>query len=86
MKAYIDYKAWWIDTQAPHRTISSWSFDHEEMFKEHVNKLGLYGLMELLVEWYEEVPNLETVESIENEVERIKDTVGELDASNDWRR
>jgi hypothetical protein len=51
-----------------------------------VNKLGLYGLMELLVEWYEEVPNLETVESIENEVERIKDTVGELDASNDWRR
>jgi hypothetical protein len=73
MKAYIDYKAWWIDTQAPHRTISSWSVDHEEMFKEHVNGLGLYELMELLVNWYEEDPNLAAVASLEYEVERIKD-------------
>jgi hypothetical protein len=85
MKAYIDYKAWWIDTQAPHID-PNFTADPEEMFKEHVNKLGLYGLMELLVEWHQEVPDLETVTSLEYEVEAIKDTVGSLDRSNDWRR
>ena len=88
MKAYIDYKAWWIDTQAPHKVPSLyWGDSSEQAFAVHVSELSLYELMELLVEWHQEVRNLEeVVSSLENEVEAIKDTVGSLDRSNDWRR
>jgi hypothetical protein len=87
MKAYIDYKAWWIETQAPHKVPSLyWGDSSEQAFTVHVSELSLYSLMELLVEWHQEVPNLEAVASLENEVEAIKDTVGSLDRSNDWRR
>jgi hypothetical protein len=51
MKAYIEYKTWWIDTQAPHKVPSLyWGDSSEEAFMVHVNELGLYGLMEQLAE------------------------------------
>jgi hypothetical protein len=87
MQAYIDYKAWWIETQTHHKVPSLyWGDSSEQAFAVHVSELSLYELMELLVEWHREVPDLETVTSLENEVEAIKDTVGSLDRSNDWRR
>jgi|TARA_R110000851_G_scaffold173052_1_gene319367 hypothetical protein len=83
MEAYIKYKAWWIETQSPH--ILSEHRNSEEMFEDHVNLLGLYNLMEALIQ--QEVPGLEeAVASLENEVEQIKDTIGQIDTSNDWRR
>jgi hypothetical protein len=54
MNAYIGYKEWWIDTQAPHGTYSQRDQTSEEIFADHVNELGLYELMERLVDWNEE--------------------------------
>ena len=55
MKAYIDYKAWGIAFQAPHKIPSLyWGDDVEEAFAQHVNELGLYALMEQLAGWHDE--------------------------------
>jgi hypothetical protein len=86
MKEYIDYKAWWIETQSPHIFMDECQ-NSEEMFKEHVNELGFYRLMELLADNYQEVPDLgEAVASLENYVERINDKINHIDTSNDWMR
>ena len=55
MKAYIEYKAWWIEYQAPDYIPSSyWGKTPEEAFKQHVKDMGLYELMETLLDWIEE--------------------------------
>ena len=46
-KAYITYKEWWID----------WYYSDgfkpgaEGAFEQHIEDIGLYGLMETLVVW-----------------------------------
>jgi hypothetical protein len=55
MKAYIAYKKWWIEHEAPHRIPSLfWGEDAGTAFRQHVNQMGLYQLMETLVDWEEE--------------------------------
>lgn len=51
IKAYQDYKAWWIEYQAP---ASGGKFDdvyNEQAFEEHINSMSLYTLMETLAMW-----------------------------------
>jgi hypothetical protein len=55
MKAYIAYKEWWIQHVAPAEVPSLYyGDDAEQAFKQHVNDLGLYKLMEMLVNWIED--------------------------------
>jgi hypothetical protein len=52
MKAYLAYKQWWIDNVAPAEFPSEYFGDTpEQAFKQHVNDLGLYNLMETLCTW-----------------------------------
>lgn len=52
MKEYLAYKQWWIDNVAPAEFPSEYFGDTpEQAFKQHVNDLGLYGLMEALCIW-----------------------------------
>ncbi len=53
MKAYLDYKEWWLDHVFPAFSESLY-LNGEQAFKEHVNDMGLYGLMEKLCEWSDE--------------------------------
>ncbi len=52
MKTYISYKTWWIDNVA-YTLIPSlyWGTTTEQAFKQHVQNLGVYGLMETLASW-----------------------------------
>jgi hypothetical protein len=43
MKAYIAYKEWWTNVHRHN--------EDEETFEQHVEDLGLYKLMEILVDW-----------------------------------
>jgi hypothetical protein len=54
MKTYKLYKQWWIDNVA-YTLIPSlyWGTTTEQAFKQHVQNLGVYGLMEKLLEWEE---------------------------------
>lgn len=55
MKAYLEYKEWWIDNVAAAEVPSLYyGATAEQAFKQHVNDLGLYGLMEKLSEWSED--------------------------------
>jgi hypothetical protein len=52
MKAYVNYKSYWISTQAPSRVPSLyWGHKAEEAFQRHVTDLGVYKLMETLIGW-----------------------------------
>ena len=52
MKAYITYKAWWIEEKGFDYVPSCyWGQDPEEAFERHVKDLGLYELMETLAAW-----------------------------------
>ena len=49
LKAYEDYKAWWIEH-------NSFIFkDTEDAFAGHINGYGNYGLLEMLVDWSKSV-------------------------------
>lgn len=55
MKAYSNYKSWWIKHIAPANVPSLyWGETAEEAFKQHVTDLGVYGLMEILEDWNDE--------------------------------
>lgn len=52
MKAYIRYKAWWIENEASSKVPSGyWGQTAEEAFEQHVRDMGLYKLMECLADW-----------------------------------
>ncbi len=54
MKAYTAYKTWWIEHQAPNLVPSLyWGQTAEEAFRQHIADMGLYKLMETLVDWDE---------------------------------
>ena len=60
MKAYIAYKKWWMEYEAPSRIPSSyWGDTPEQAFRQHVTDMGLYRLMEMLAEWSEDHPTIE---------------------------
>ena len=51
MRAYLAYKEWWIDNVAAAEVPSLYYGNTaEQAFKQHVNDLGLYNLMEKLCE------------------------------------
>lgn len=53
-KAYLAYKEWYIEhvyQSLDHERFSAMT--REEAFEDHLNELGLYGLMEKLCEWDE---------------------------------
>ena len=55
MKAYISYKKWWIECEAPSKIPSSyWGDTPEQAFRQHINDMGLYQLMEMLATWPDE--------------------------------
>jgi hypothetical protein len=55
MKSYIAYKKWWIEHHSYHYVGSLyWGHTPEECFETHVRELGLYKLMETLVDWEDE--------------------------------
>jgi hypothetical protein len=55
MKAYIAYKKWWIEHQAKDLIPSLYYGDDPEIaFRQHVNDMGLYQLMETLMDWEED--------------------------------
>lgn len=55
MKAYIDYKEWWISNVYPANNGSLYyGTDSEKAFEQHIKDLGLYRLMEKFVEWSRE--------------------------------
>jgi hypothetical protein len=55
MKAYTAYKNWWKTFQAPSLVPSLyWGETADEAFEQHVNDLGLFGLMEAIEDWGEE--------------------------------
>lgn len=55
MKAYIEYKSWWIEHEALSRVpCLYWGENAEQAFEQHVKDLGLYGLMERLADWEDE--------------------------------
>lgn len=54
MKAYIAYKEWWIEFQASDLIPSLyWGDTPEDAFRQHIADMGLYKLMETLVDWDE---------------------------------
>jgi len=60
MKAYIAYKKWWIEYEAPSKIPSSyWGDTPEQAFRQHITDMGLYRLMEMLAEWPEDQPTIE---------------------------
>jgi hypothetical protein len=55
MKAYKNYKEWWIKHQAPHNIPSLYYGDTPEIaFRQHISDMGLYKLMETLADWDDE--------------------------------
>lgn len=55
IKSYIAYKKWWIEHHSYHYVGSpDWGHTPEECFETHVNEIGLYTLMETLVNWVDE--------------------------------
>jgi hypothetical protein len=55
MKAYTAYKEWWMQHVAPAQVPSLYYGDNaEKAFEQHIKDLGLYKLMETLVDWDEE--------------------------------
>ena len=57
MKAYIAYKKWWIEHQAKDFIPSLYYGDDPEIaFRQHINDMSLYELMETLVDWEEKAP------------------------------
>ena len=55
MKEYVAYKDWWMQHVAPSNVPCLYYGDNaEEAFKQHVNDLGLYKLMETLADWTED--------------------------------
>ena len=48
MKAYIAYKKWWIERRV------YYGDNPEIAFRQHITDMGLYQLMEMLVDWEEE--------------------------------
>ena len=55
MKAYAAYKKWWIECHAPSLIPSLyWGETPEHAFKQHIDDIGLYNLMETLVLWYDD--------------------------------
>jgi hypothetical protein len=47
MKEYLQYKEHWIKNEAPDKVPSLyWGETAEQAFAQHVNNIGLYGLME----------------------------------------
>lgn len=55
MDAYIKYKAWWIQHEAPNKVGTLyWGETAEECFEQHLKDIGLYRLMETLVDWNDE--------------------------------
>jgi len=55
MKAYREYKKWWIQFQALSLVPSLyWGETEEDAFKQHIADMGLYKLMETLADWDEE--------------------------------
>jgi len=60
MKAYIAYKKWWIEHQAKDFIPSLYYGDDPEIaFRQHILDMGLYELMETLVDWEEDQPTIE---------------------------
>ena len=52
MKEYLIYKEWWIDHVAPvELALSHSSETAEEAFRQHIDSLTLYRLMEELCLW-----------------------------------
>jgi hypothetical protein len=55
MKAYTNYKKWWLEYEAPSKVPSLyWGQSAEEAFSQHISILGLYGLMEILKDIFDE--------------------------------
>lgn len=55
MTNYALYKKWWIEHEAPHKIPSLYYGDTPETaFKQHIQDMGLYELMETLENWNEE--------------------------------
>jgi hypothetical protein len=55
MKEYIEYKEWWMENEAKYKIPSLyWGATAEEAFEQHVRDLGLYELMEKLVDRYKQ--------------------------------
>jgi hypothetical protein len=55
MNEYTNYKEWWKKMEAPSKVPSyHYGLDVEGAFEQHVEDLGLYGLMETLEMWREE--------------------------------
>jgi hypothetical protein len=76
MNSYARYKQWWIEHEAPHVVPSLYYGDTPEIaFREHIEKMGLYELMETLQDWEEEVPVQESniIDMWDNMVEKIKE-------------
>lgn len=54
IKAYVEYKKWWIDWQSERTTIEEdFHVTREQAFEEHINNKTLYELMENLCDWEE---------------------------------
>ena len=50
--SYLNYKEWWISYEAPSKIPSVyWGNTSDEAFEQHVKNMGLYRLMETLVNW-----------------------------------
>ena len=58
MKAYIAYKTWWIKHKELSPTELKWGATLEGEFKNHINSMTLYELMETLEDWEEDQPTI----------------------------
>lgn len=55
MKAYREYKEWWItNVGAANAPSLYWGDNGEAAFKQHVNGMSHYELLEKLCEWSED--------------------------------
>jgi hypothetical protein len=55
MTNYVRYKQWWIKHEAQHNIPSLYYGDTPETaFRQHINGMSLYQLMETLEDWEEE--------------------------------
>jgi hypothetical protein len=44
LKAYNSYKEWWMGSQDTYRS-------SDENFEDHINRMGVFELMETLLNW-----------------------------------
>jgi hypothetical protein len=73
MNSYTQYKKWWIEHQAPHEPPPLHYRDTPEtQFEEHINKMSLFELMELLEDWEEPVQERDIIQTWNNMVEMVK--------------